>query len=135
MVPVSGDGASHQASSMEPRRMLKRKKSQKIAMEAMIRGFEKYIEVEEPTPNTEHYPDTELKVAKNTGDSVFRMGVDWSRIMPKEPMGGLKETVNVAALELYKWIIHRVRSYGMKVMLTLFHHSLPPWVGEYGVGN
>jgi len=20
----------------------------------------------------------------------------------------------------------------MKVMLTLFHHSLPPWAGEYG---
>lgn len=40
--------------------------------------------------------------------------------------------VNYAALERYKWIINRVRSYGMKVMLTLFHHSLPPWAGEYG---
>ncbi|GMH29194.1 hypothetical protein Nepgr_031037 [Nepenthes gracilis] len=54
MAPVSGDGASHQASSMEPRRMLKRKKSQKIAMEATIRGLEKYMKVEEPAPNTEH---------------------------------------------------------------------------------
>lgn len=52
--------------------------------------------------------------------------------MPEEPLGGLKETVNFAALERYKWIINRVRSYGMKVMLTLFHHSLPPWAGEYG---
>lgn len=25
-----------------------------------------------------------------------------------------------------------VHSYGMKVMLTLFHHSLPPWAGAYG---
>ncbi|GMH10282.1 hypothetical protein Nepgr_012123 [Nepenthes gracilis] len=118
----------------------------------MIRGFEKYIEVEESAPDTKHChneaawhnvphlkerlrfwsdPDTELELAKNTGDSVFRMGVDWSRIMPKEPMDGLKETVNVAVLERYKWIIHRVRSYGMKVMLTLFHHSLPPWAGDY----
>lgn len=40
--------------------------------------------------------------------------------------------VNYAALERYKWIINRVRSYGMKVMLTLFHHSLPPWAGDYG---
>ncbi|GMH13849.1 hypothetical protein Nepgr_015690 [Nepenthes gracilis] len=153
MVPVSGDGASHQASSMEPRGMLKRKKSQKIAMEARIREFEKYIEVEKLAPDTEHchneaawhnvpHPeerlrfwsglDTEVKLAKNTGDSVFRMGVDWLRIMPKEPMDGLKDTVNVATLERYKWIIHRVCSYGMKVMLTLFHHSLLPWAGAYG---
>ncbi|GMH29195.1 hypothetical protein Nepgr_031038 [Nepenthes gracilis] len=60
------------------------------------------------------------------------MGVDWSRIMPKQPMDGLKEIVNVAALERYKWIIHRVRSYGMKVIPTLFHHSLPPWARAYG---
>lgn len=40
--------------------------------------------------------------------------------------------INFAALERYKWIINKVRSYGMKVMLTLFHHSLPPWAAEYG---
>jgi galactolipid galactosyltransferase len=40
--------------------------------------------------------------------------------------------VNFAALERYRWIIERVRWYGMKVMLTLFHHSLPSWAGEYG---
>ncbi|GAB4842969.1 Beta-glucosidase-like sfr2, chloroplastic [Ancistrocladus abbreviatus] len=153
LASASGDGSSHQASSAEPKRTLKRKKSQKIAMEAMIRGFEKYTEVEEPVTNDDHThnvaawhnvphpeerlrfwsdPGTELKLAKDTGVSVFRMGVDWSRIMPKEPTEGLKETVNFAALERYKWIIRRVRSYGMKVMLTLFHHSLPPWAGEYG---
>lgn len=38
-------------------------------------------------------PDTELKLAKGTGVQVFRMGVDWSRIMPKEPLAGLKESV------------------------------------------
>lgn len=39
-------------------------------------------------------PDTELKLAKNTGATVFRMGVDWSRIMPQEPVNGLKESVS-----------------------------------------
>ncbi|MCE0480909.1 beta-glucosidase-like sfr2 [Datura stramonium] len=41
--------------------------------------------------------------------------------------------VNFAALE--RGDINgscRVTSYGMKVMLTLFHHSLPPWAGDYG---
>lgn len=155
MGSATGDGGSQQAPlpQREATKTIKRKKSLKIAIEAQIRGFEKYIEVEEPTPTEQcHHnvaawhnvphpeerlrfwsdPDTELKLAKNTGVQVFRMGVDWSRIMPEEPLGGLKETVNFAALERYKWIINRVRSYGMKVMLTLFHHSLPPWAGEYG---
>ncbi|CAL5393522.1 unnamed protein product [Camellia sinensis] len=152
---AAGDGGSQQASLplTEAKRMVKRKKSIKIAMEAMIRGFNKYVEEEEPAPPEEcHHkvaawhnvphpeerlrfwsdPDTELKLAKDTGVRVFRMGIDWTRIMPEEPVDGSKETVNYAALERYKWIISRVRSYGMKVMLTLFHHSLPPWAGEYG---
>lgn len=45
---------------------------------------------------------------------------------------GVAFQVNFAALERYKWIISRVRANGMKVMLTLFHHSLPPWAGDYG---
>lgn len=40
-------------------------------------------------------PDIELKLAKNTGISVFRMGIDWSRIMPEEPVNGLKEVVSL----------------------------------------
>lgn len=153
MAAAAGDGTSHPASSAEIKNSRKKRKPMKVAMEAMIRGFEKFVEEEEPDPSSEEVhnvaawhnvphpeerlrfwsdPDTELKLAKNTGVSVFRMGVDWTRIMPNEPSDGLKGTINFAALERYKWIIQRVRSYGMKVMLTLFHHSLPPWAGEYG---
>lgn len=156
MASASGDGGSQQApvASDKAGRTIKKKKPVRIAMEAMIRGIEKYLEVEEElekgaecdhniaawhnVPHPEERlrfwsdPDTELKLAKDTGISVFRMGIDWTRIMPKEPVNGVKETVNYAALERYKWIIERVHSYGMKVMLTLFHHSLPPWAGEYG---
>lgn len=39
-------------------------------------------------------PDTELKLAKETGVSVFRMGVDWTRIMPKEPTEDFKSSVS-----------------------------------------
>ncbi|OAY27635.1 beta-glucosidase-like SFR2, chloroplastic [Manihot esculenta] len=155
MGSATGDGGSQEApiSGKEINKIVKKKKHLKIAMEAMIRGFQKYTEEEVPVPNEEcHHnvaawhnvphpeerlkfwsdPDTELKLAKDTGVSIFRLGIDWTRIMPAEPVNGLKETVNFAALERYKWIINKVRSYGMKVMLTLFHHSLPPWAGEYG---
>ncbi|KAG1326146.1 beta-glucosidase-like SFR2, chloroplastic [Cocos nucifera] len=157
MASAAGDGGSQQVSlaTDEPKKTAKRgtRRPIKIAMEAMIRGFEKYSDGEEhhSSPECSHNvaawhnvphpqerlrfwsdPDTELKLAKDTGVGVFRMGIDWARIMHKEPVKGLKDSVNFAALERYRWIIERVRFYGMKVMLTLFHHSLPPWAGEYG---
>lgn len=52
-------------------------------------------------------PDTELELAKGTGISVFRMGIDWSRIMPKEPINDLKETVSFV-FTVYVLIIHLV---------------------------
>ncbi|KAI3687026.1 hypothetical protein L1987_80716 [Smallanthus sonchifolius] len=81
-------------------------------MEAKIRGLVKYIEEDESTPAEEPHnvaawhnvpnpeerlrfwsdPDTELKLARDTGVKVFRMGIDWTRIMPKEPLNGLKES-------------------------------------------
>ncbi|KAE8647144.1 hypothetical protein Csa_021777 [Cucumis sativus] len=125
MASAAGDGGSQQAAYSEKKS--DKGKPLKIAMEAMIRGLKK-----EERLRFWSDPDTELQLAKNTGSSVFRMGIDWSRIMTQEPVNGLKASVNYAALERYKWIINRVRSYGMKVMLTLFHHSLPPWAGEYG---
>ncbi|KAL2338918.1 hypothetical protein Fmac_013364 [Flemingia macrophylla] len=145
---ASADGGSQRAVT-SPRG----RKPLKLAMEAMIRGFEKYMEVEgqereeDQRPNVTAWhnvphpeerlrfwsdPETEIKLAKDTGVSVFRMGIDWSRIMPVEPVNSLNESVNYAALERYKWIISKIRSDGMKVMLTLFHHSLPPWACEYG---
>ncbi|KAJ4831808.1 Beta-glucosidase-like sfr2, chloroplastic [Turnera subulata] len=151
---AAGDGGSQAAAARVTKgSSSKQKKSLKIALEAMIRGFKKYVEEEETTdeidchhnvaawhnvPHPEERlkfwsdPDTEITLAKDTGVGVFRLGIDWTRIMPEEPVNGLKDAVNFAALERYKWIISRVRSYGMKVMLTLFHHSLPPWAGEYG---
>ncbi|CAN1789407.1 Beta-glucosidase-like SFR2, chloroplastic [Linum perenne] len=156
---AGGDGGSQHASvsSEERAKTTRKKKSIKVSMEAMIRGFEKYTEEEDkeelPVPTEEFHhnvaawhnvphpeerlrfwsdPDTELKLAKDAGVTVFRMGIDWTRIMPKEPVDGLNDAVNFAALERYKWIISRVHHFGMKVMLTLFHHSLPPWAGEYG---
>ena len=43
-------------------------------------------------------PDTELKLAKDTGISVFRMGIDWTRIMPQEPVNGIKDAVSLMLL-------------------------------------
>ncbi|PKU83026.1 Beta-glucosidase-like SFR2, chloroplastic [Dendrobium catenatum] len=136
---AAADGGSQQASSdgHSSKESIKGKikRPLKIAMEAMIRGFEKFSDEAEPDSKTDcthnvaawhnvphpqkrlrfwSDPDTELKLAKDTGITVFRLGIDWSRIMPKEPEHVLNESVNFAALERYRWIIERVRSYGMK---------------------
>ncbi|XP_048571119.1 beta-glucosidase-like SFR2, chloroplastic [Triticum urartu] len=156
MASAGGDGGSQPSSRLsgdEKGTDGEKRKPLRVAMEAMLRGFEKFSEGEESSggDNCSHNvaawhnvpcpqerlkfwsdPDTELKLAKETGVSVFRMGVDWTRIMPKEPTEDFKSSVNFAALERYRWIIQRVHEHGMKVMLTLFHHSLPPWAGEYG---
>jgi beta-glucosidase/6-phospho-beta-glucosidase/beta-galactosidase len=38
-------------------------------------------------------PDTEIKLAQATNVKVFRMGVDWTRIMPVEPLDGIQHSV------------------------------------------
>lgn len=77
-------------------------------------------------------PDTELQLAAGANVSVFRMGIDWGRIVPDEPAEGTAQVFDKKAVAHYRWILRRVRHYKMKVMLTLFHHSLPKWATNYG---
>ncbi|KAI0511180.1 hypothetical protein KFK09_011805 [Dendrobium nobile] len=124
---AAADGGSQQASSdgHSSKESIKGKikRPLKIAMEAMIRGFEKFSDEAEPDSKTDcthnvaawhnvphpqkrlrfwSDPDTELKLAKDTGITVFRLGIDWSRIMPKEPENVLNESVS------YQLIVGRV---------------------------
>ncbi|CAM6040418.1 unnamed protein product [Sphagnum compactum] len=148
--PVKGPkNVGFQSTSVEDPRVLsvqgKAKKLLKVSMEAMIRGYEKMTEPEEkhnvaawqnaihPEERVRFWsdPDTELKLAQGANQTVFRMGVDWSRIMPSEPVNGI-ESVDWKAVKRYRYIIERVLAHGMRVMLTLFHHSIPSWAAEYG---
>ncbi|CAK9212870.1 unnamed protein product [Sphagnum jensenii] len=148
--PVKGPkNVGFQSTSVEDPRVLsvqgKATKLLKVSMEAMIRGYEKMTEPEEkhnvaawqnaihPEERVRFWsdPDTELKLAQGANQTFFRMGVDWSRIMPSEPVNGI-ESVDWKAVKRYRYIIERVLAHGMRVMLTLFHHSIPSWAAEYG---
>ena len=72
-------------------------------------------------------PDVEINLAADTGVSMFRMGVDWGRLV-KSPGADLDR----AAMDHYKGIIDKVRAKKMRVMMTLFHHSLPKWALAQG---
>eukprot|EP01018_Ginkgo_biloba_P034699 Gb_25847 [translate_table: standard] len=76
--------------------------------------------------------DKELHLAKETNATVVHMSIDWNRIMPEEPINGIEKAINWEALDRYRWFIERVHAHGLRVMLTLFHHSLPPWASAYG---
>ncbi|GJU42917.1 beta-glucosidase-like SFR2, chloroplastic isoform X2 [Tanacetum coccineum] len=100
---ILGSATAEGGSQLSPAR-LKKKTSLRIAMEAKIRGIVKYIEDDDSSSSSSE-EETAIMIA---------------HAQVQNP------------LERYRWIIGRVQSYGMKVMLTLFHHSLPPWAGEYG---
>lgn len=69
-------------------------------------------------------PEIEIGLAKNLGVQSFRMGIDWGRVMTS------RTTFDEKAITRYKEIVKQVRASGMKVMMTLWHHSVPVWVQE-----
>lgn len=72
------------------------------------------------------HPEIEIDMAAKTGVTVFRMGIDWGRVMPSE--GKIDE----AALVRYQEILNMVQAKKMKVMLSLMHHSVPKWLALKG---
>ena len=67
------------------------------------------------------HPEVELDLAARTGIQVYRLGVDWGRVMPRP------HAFDPAALARYREIMRMIRARHMRVMLTLMHHSVPRW--------
>jgi len=76
-------------------------------------------------------PETDIRLAAETGVQVYRLGVDWGRLVPECSLDATDfdacRIQDEAALRHYEEILTMVHKYGMKVMLTLFHHSFPKW--------
>ena len=77
--------------------------------------------------------------AEKAGIGVYRMGVDWGRLTPNDPFNLECEkkscpigVQNFDALQRYREILKDIKNRKMKVMLTLFHHSLPVWAIDKG---
>ena len=76
-------------------------------------------------------PEIEIDLAASSGVKIFRMGIDWGRVVPAMPLCDSEECFNDtkddAALDRYEEIIDYVISKGMTPWVTLFHHSYPKW--------
>lgn len=71
-------------------------------------------------------PEVELDLAQKLGVDSFRMGIDWGRVMPA------RDQFDESAITRYHEILKMVHDREMRLMLTLWHHSVPVWVQESG---
>lgn len=72
------------------------------------------------------HPEIDLDLAKELGCQVFRLSLAWERLVPE--MGVWNESAAIR----YREILSMIKARGMKVMLTLFHHSVPQWFEDQG---
>jgi len=84
------------------------------------------------------HPEVELDLAASSGASVYRVGIDWGRLVPFQPGSsqcGEKcptGVQNKEALARYRQILQMIRARSMEPIVTLFHHSMPPWAAAMG---
>lgn len=88
-------------------------------------------------------PDIEIGLAAKTGIRLYRMGLDWQRLVPFAPgsdncpdqPGGVCPAgiQDHAAWKRYQDVhFALLRQHGLIPMLTLFHHSAPKWFVQQG---
>ena len=102
----------------------------KLARSGKIKAFPN---IENPEIKLEFWskPDIEINLAEELGIGVFRLGIDWSRLMSYNKLLN-QQVVNQDVLDHYLEILKKIKSKNMKVMLTLFHASEPSWTLENG---
>lgn len=76
-------------------------------------------------------PEIELDLAVELGVDVFRLGIDWARLMRLEPPYR-QARIDLEALERYAEILKMIKQRGMRVMLSLFHHAEPDFTLKEG---
>jgi beta-glucosidase/6-phospho-beta-glucosidase/beta-galactosidase len=61
---------------------------------------------------------------------IIRLGVDWGRLTPQQPTSIADAIQDKVALAQYKTLLQSIKQKGQKIMLTIFHHSLPIWANN-----
>lgn len=67
-----------------------------------------------------HSYEEDIRLASETGVSVFRMSISWSRIFPKG-VGQLEQR----GINFYRNVLTCIHKYGMQSSVTLYHWDLP----------
>lgn len=82
----------------------------------------------DPSVATDHYNRwrEDLELMRDMGVQCYRMGVEWSRIEPKDGV------FDEAAIAHYREEIQALSDAGIPVLLTLHHFNNPLWLEERG---
>lgn len=70
--------------------------------------------------------EEDLGLAAHLNHNTVRLGLEWSRIEPKEGQ------FDQQALDHYEKILQSAKANGLKVFLTLHHFTLPLWLSKKG---
>lgn len=70
--------------------------------------------------------DGDLRCIKELNLGAYRMGIEWARIEPREGEFNMKE------IEHYRKVLKKLKENNIKIVLTLWHWTLPIWVSEQG---
>lgn len=70
--------------------------------------------------------DEDFALARHLNHNTIRIGVEWSRIEPREGV------FNEAVLDHYEKMLQSAKYHGLKVFLTLHHYSDPVWFSKKG---
>ncbi len=73
-----------------------------------------------------HLYEKDFNLARSLGHNAHRLSIEWSRIEPEE--GKFDE----AEIEHYVKLLKYLKSLNFKVMLTLWHFTLPKWLADRG---
>ena len=79
-----------------------------------------------PAADQYHLYKEDFDLAKSLNHNAHRLSIEWSRIEPREGEFDSHE------IEHYRQVLKSLQDRGMKVMLTLWHFTLPKWVAEQG---
>lgn len=76
----------------------------------------------------DHYNlyEKDFNLAKKLNQNAHRLSVEWSRIEPREGEFDQRE------IEHYQKVLKSLKQKNLKVMLTLWHFTLPKWVSDKG---
>lgn len=70
---------------------------------------------------------SDLKLLKETGHTVFRTSIQWSRLIPQG-----KGKINEEAVNFYRAVFSEVNALGVKLIVNLYHFDLPYCLQEIG---
>jgi beta-glucosidase len=70
--------------------------------------------------------DKDLECIKELNLKAYRMGIEWSRIEPKEG------EFDMEAIKHYREMLQKLKDNNIKIVLTLWHWPLPLWISSRG---